>query len=94
MIASDTGRRILDAVDANFDAQLATTGTSLPGLTRQSIFPGKCYVEAWMDTRVPTTPTAFVRRRTSAVRRLRRALDARPPKLLSEGGKPAHDDVD
>jgi acetylornithine deacetylase len=25
MIASDTGRRILDAVDANFDAQLATT---------------------------------------------------------------------
>jgi hypothetical protein len=46
MIASDTGRRILDAVDANFDAQLATTGTSLPGLTRQSIFPGKCCVEA------------------------------------------------
>jgi hypothetical protein len=29
MIASDTRRRILDAVDANFDAQLATTADFL-----------------------------------------------------------------
>jgi hypothetical protein len=140
MIASDTRRRVLDAVDTNFDAQLATTADFLAipstrgadkglhgffgeaddpagrelahendmannevvattAMTRDVIagldeaihLPRKMLCRSLMDTRVPNTPTAFVRRRTSAARRLRRALGARPPKLFSEGGKPAYD---
>src|SRR5215216_4254542 len=45
-----------------------------------------------VDGRVPSPPTAFVRRRTSAVKRLRRATSTLGRRSLSEGGKPGHDD--
>src|SRR5260370_36571630 len=41
--------------------------------------------------RDPATPTAFLRRRTSAAKRLRRALQRRSVRSFSEGGEPGHD---
>ena len=44
-----------------------------------------------LDRPVPATPTAFVRRRTSAVKRLRRGFAVLARRSFSEGGKPGDD---
>ena len=44
-----------------------------------------------LDRPVPATPTAFVRRRTSAVKRLRRGSAVLARRSFSEGGKPGDD---
>jgi hypothetical protein len=44
-----------------------------------------------LDRPVPSTPTAFVRRRTSAVKRLRRGSAVVARRSFSEGGEPGDD---
>ena len=46
-------------------------------------------VSGILDRLVPATPTAFVRRRTSAVKRLRRGSAVLARRSFSEGGEPA-----
>jgi hypothetical protein len=48
-------------------------------------------VSGMLDRPVPSTPTAFVRRRTSAVKRFRRGYAFRARRSFSEGGKPGDD---
>ena len=54
------------------------------GLSAQSLT-----VSGILDRLVPATPTAFVRRRTSAVKRLRRSSAVLARRSFSEGGEPA-----
>jgi hypothetical protein len=63
-----------------------TVVAGLDPAIHQSVFRNK------MDARGPATPTAFVRRRTSAVKRLRRGSAVLARRSFSEGGKPGDDE--
>jgi hypothetical protein len=56
-------------------------------------FSAQARLSRILDRPVPATPTAFVRRRTSAVKRLRRGFPTLARRSFSEGGKPGEDEL-
>jgi hypothetical protein len=74
---------------------VSTSSTVMPrecGASSTPRLPGSSTaVSGILDRPVPATPTAFVRRRTSAVKRLRRGSAVVARRSFSEGGKPGED---